>query len=64
MVEKIEEEPIKYHCNIMGCGSDNVRADAYAVWSVPEQKWELLQIFDATICDDCGNEGKLWTLKR
>ena len=55
MVDKIKEKPIDYHCG--NCHSDNIRADAYAVWSVPEQKWEMLNVFDATICSDCGNEG-------
>ncbi len=36
------------------CGSENVRADAYAEWDVDNQKWELTTTFDkGSVCEDC-----------
>jgi len=43
------------------CGSDDVRCDAYAIWSVPNQQWELLTTFDNTDCENCGGECSLTT---
>lgn len=56
----MENEPkVKMVCTT--CGSDDVRRDAYAIWSVPEQKWELLTTFDNTDCENCGGECSLKT---
>lgn len=44
--------PIKIVCG--GCGSANVRRDAYAEWDPDIQKWMLGVVFDAGICEDCG----------
>lgn len=51
------EPDITIHCKT--CGSENVLRDAWAVWNVELQQWELDQIFDHAICDDCGGETKL-----
>jgi hypothetical protein len=48
------EPKVKMVC--AACGSDDVRRDAYAVWSVPNQAWELLTTFDNTDCEKCGGE--------
>lgn len=37
------------------CGSDDVRADAYAAWNTEVQDWELTQTFDkGSVCESCG----------
>jgi hypothetical protein len=42
------------------CGSDEVRADAYAEWDVESQSWELAQTFDkGAHCDKCDAETRL-----
>lgn len=41
------------------CGSDDVRRDAYAAWSVEKQEWELSSVFDQGICEACGGEARL-----
>ena len=41
------------------CGSDNVMRDAYAMWSVEEQKWTLAATYDVTDCVDCEVEAPL-----
>lgn len=38
------------------CGSDALVRDACAVWSVPEQRWELAGTYDSTTCQDCEAE--------
>ncbi len=40
------------------CGSDNVRADAYAAWDVRAQAWELAgDVFDkGNMCESCEGE--------
>ena len=38
------------------CGGEDVRVDAWAVWNVEEQKWELETTFDAGNCSDCDGE--------
>ena len=39
------------------CGGENVKSDAWAVWSVPDQKWELEgEPYDFSYCDDCDGE--------
>ena len=42
------------------CGSDDVRADAYAGWDVEAQKWELAQTFDkGAYCNQCDGETRI-----
>ena len=38
------------------CGSDDVRRDAWAVWSVEAQSWVLEVAYDDAQCGDCGGE--------
>ena len=38
------------------CGSDALVRDASAVWSVPEQRWELVGTYDSTTCQACEAE--------
>jgi hypothetical protein len=47
----------KYVCSI--CGSENVRLDAWAVWDIQTQSWELSTVFDAGFCDDCDGGARL-----
>ena len=35
------------------CGSDNVRADAYAAWDSERGGWVLHSVYDARICENC-----------
>ncbi|MCZ4354901.1 MULTISPECIES: hypothetical protein [Roseobacteraceae] len=48
------DNPITVHCST--CGSQDVRADAYAAWNPELQTWELVAIFDSRDCEDCGGE--------
>lgn len=41
------------------CGSLNVRRDAWAMWNVETQKWELTDVLDQGYCDDCEGEAHL-----
>jgi hypothetical protein len=41
------------------CESDNVMRDAYAMWSVEEQRWTLAATYDVTWCVDCDGESTL-----
>jgi hypothetical protein len=42
------------------CGSDDVRADAYAQWDVETQKWEIAQTFDkGAYCSKCDGETRI-----
>jgi ribosomal protein L37AE/L43A len=41
------------------CGGLNVEKDAWAVWNVKEQKWELEDVYDQAYCKDCDGETKL-----
>jgi hypothetical protein len=41
------------------CGSDDVFRDAWAVWNVESQDWELGTVFDQGFCDACGREQSL-----
>ena len=41
------------------CGSDNVSRDAWADWSVSEQKWVLRTEFDYAHCHRCDSETSL-----
>jgi hypothetical protein len=42
------------------CGSDDVRADAYALWDPVSQEWGLSATFDkGGVCEKCGGETRL-----
>jgi hypothetical protein len=39
------------------CGSDHVRADAYAVWDIENQQWQLSATFDkGSVCETCESD--------
>jgi hypothetical protein len=38
------------------CGGTNVMHDAWAVWNVETQEWELGTVFDYAHCEDCDGE--------
>lgn len=36
------------------CGSTNVLADAYCDWSVDDQGWQIVNVFEkGAFCEDC-----------
>lgn len=39
------------------CGSTDIYADAYAIWNVDTQEWELSQMFDEACCGNCEEFG-------
>ena len=42
------------------CGSDDVLCDAYAVWDVDTQQWEVVNTFDkGAYCNECDGETRL-----
>lgn len=47
-------ERIKIPCAT--CGSEEVRRNCDAAWSVEEQRWEITALFDSYTCEDCGGE--------
>ena len=52
------DEKVKMVC--AHCGSDDVRADAYAEWDVEAQKWEIAQTFEkGAYCDKCDGETRI-----
>ena len=49
--------PVTYIC--ASCGSDDVSRDAWAEWSVEEQRWVLRTEFDYAHCHRCDLETNL-----
>lgn len=42
------------------CRGENVKADAFATWSVEFQWWEVDNVFDkGAYCDDCNGETRI-----
>lgn len=42
------------------CGSDDVKADAYAEWDQEHQRWEVIDAFDkGAFCFDCDGECRI-----
>jgi hypothetical protein len=41
------------------CGSDNVMRDAWAIWNMEDQEWDLSQTFDEAFCQNCEGSCKL-----
>ena len=39
------------------CGSDDVSRDAWADWSVAEQRWVVRTVFDHSYCHACDGAG-------
>ena len=50
-------QPITIHCET--CGSENVRRDASVEWNSELQTWEVVVVYDAADCEDCGGETTL-----
>ena len=50
-------QQITIHCKT--CGSENVRRDASVEWSTELQMWEVVVVYDAADCEDCGGETNL-----
>ena len=48
---------VSYVCGT--CGSDDVSRDAWAEWSVAEQRWVLRTEFDDAYCHRCDGETSL-----
>ena len=46
-----------YVCS--SCGSDNVRLDAWAAWSVETQSWKLATTMQHAFCNDCDGDTQL-----
>lgn len=47
------DNPVTVHCS--NCGSEDVRAEAYAEWNPELQMWELASIRDERLCETCGH---------
>jgi hypothetical protein len=45
------------------CGSDEVRRDAFAYWSVDDQEWKLHSVYDHFVCDSNQCDGEPCDLK-
>jgi hypothetical protein len=45
------------------CGSDDVKRDAWAVWSVEKQDWILDNVFDYAYCEKCESECSITEIK-
>jgi type II secretory ATPase GspE/PulE/Tfp pilus assembly ATPase PilB-like protein len=53
--DEVAQRKIKMICAT--CGSDNVRADAYAYWNFEKQEWELEATFEkGAVCERCEEE--------
>jgi len=50
-MEKITD----YVCPV--CGSNDVVRDAWAVWNVTTQEFELSSLFDNWMCNECARDG-------
>lgn len=45
-----------------GCGSEDVRTDAWATWDHEAQEWVLSSTYDDAYCNTCRGETSLkWT---
>jgi hypothetical protein len=50
-----QKQPMTMVC--AHCGSDEILADAYGEWSVPEQRWVLASVMDkGHYCNACDSE--------
>jgi DNA-directed RNA polymerase subunit RPC12/RpoP len=47
----VRPKRIKYVCAT--CGSDEVRCNADTAWSVEDQRWEIVSLFDDVTCEKC-----------
>ena len=46
------------------CNSDSVKLDAWAVWDLDSQQWDLETTFDMAFCEPCDGETTLSWVKR
>ncbi len=56
--ELSNEKKIKYICN--KCGSEEVKADAWAVWDKEEQDWSVVHVsfgMGGNACETCDSNG-------
>jgi len=58
---ELKPSPSRYEVRCATCGSDDVRRDAWAEWSVETQAWELAEVYQAAHCNACGGETSLST---
>jgi hypothetical protein len=50
-----KKKKVVFVCNT--CGSEEVLIDAWASWSIDNQRWELFNTFDSTaFCAECDGE--------
>lgn len=50
--------PVRMVC--ADCGSDEVKADAYAEWNIEAQRWEVAETFGkGGWCDACAGECRI-----
>lgn len=55
---------VKYVCS--ECGSDNVITDAMVKWSVEDQSWEIVTLYDGggeDFCSDCEEQCRIKEIK-
>lgn len=42
------------------CGSEDIQADAFAVWDVENQRWDVADVFDkGSVCNECDGECRI-----
>ena len=41
------------------CGSEDVLADAWTVWSTAEQRWDIGEVFEYGHCNRCNGEARI-----
>lgn len=41
------------------CGSSNIKQDAWVMWNIDRQEWELSDIYDNAYCCDCESSCKI-----
>lgn len=59
-VEAVRQPPTsRLHFLCAGCGSPDVRADAYAEWDVATGLWVLHSVYDDKSCEKCGSSCSL-----
>lgn len=45
------------------CGSSDIRVEAYVTWSAAKQNWEIKELTENQICNECGRGCKArWVL--
>lgn len=56
-IEHIQQEKIKHVC--FRCGSERVETTAIVSWNIKEQRWDVVEITEASWCNTCDRETKL-----